>query len=307
MLLSNSRKRDGISKARYDLEQQEEQRESANLLYVALTRAKNMLVISGCEHTTRRSSSSWYEQIAEAVCDETAPDEPWIYTFKQAAVIENQETARKTDKVAIDPRLSQPIPTRPLWREIAPSGQQQDSGFESGSAEGRNRGLAIHRMLQMATQKQGLQMDAGDILSCVATESGLTPDDHLLQQCWNEVRTLLENSDLAWLFTPATGTRTFNEVPIQYRRGQQTVYGIIDRLVVTDTDIRLIDYKTHRIDSESLAQQLAERYKPQLELYREGVQRLWPDHPIEAYLLLTDGGKLVNIDDPSSAARETSQ
>mgnify|MGYP001819281153 FL=1 len=66
--------------------------------------------------------------------------------------------------------------------------------------------------------------------------------------------------------------------------------------MVTDTGIHLIDYKTHRIDSESMAQQLLERYKQQLELYREGVQRLWPDHPVKAYLLLTDGGKLVDIE-----------
>ena len=85
-------------------------------------------------------------------------------------------------------------------------------------------------------------------------------------------------------------------MPIQYRRGQQIVYGIIDRLVVTDSGIHLIDYKTHRIDSESMAQQLLQRYKQQLELYREGVQRLWPDHPVKAYLLLTDSGKLVDID-----------
>jgi len=155
-------------------------------------------------------------------------------------------------------------------------------------------------MLQLATQTRGRKFGAADILSHVATESGLTADASLLQQCWDEVSTLLDNRDLAWLLTPATGARTFNEVPIQYRHGQQTVYGIIDRLVVTEVDIHLIDYKTHRIDSVSLPQQLAEHYKPQLELYREGIRRLWPDHSIKAYLLLTDGGMLVNIDNPSS-------
>jgi ATP-dependent helicase/nuclease subunit A len=259
-----------------------------------------MLVISGCEHSSRRKSSSWYEQIADAVCDETAPGKPWIHTFRQAPVIENAEATRQTDNVDFDPRLNQPIPTRPLWREIAPSRKLQDAEFESGSAEGRDRGLTIHRMLQLAMQTQGRKFDAGSILSRVATESGLTSNDPLLHQCWDEVSKLLENRDLTWLFTPLTGTRTFNEVPIQYRRGRETVYGIIDRLVVTDADIYLIDYKTHRIASEALAQQLAEHYKPQLELYREGVQRLWPDHSIKAYLLLTDGGMLVNIDNSSS-------
>jgi len=154
-------------------------------------------------------------------------------------------------------------------------------------------------MLQLATQTQGLQMDAGDILSRVASEAGLTSSTPFLQQCWDEVSKLLGNRNLSWLFTPLTGSRTFNEVPIQYRRGQETVYGIIDRLVVTDADIYLIDYKTHRIDSEALAQRLAKHYKSQLELYREGIQRLWPEHSIKAYLLLTDGGMLVNIDNSS--------
>jgi ATP-dependent helicase/nuclease subunit A len=300
MLLSNSRQRDSISKARYDLEQQEEMRESANLLYVALTRAKNMLVVSGCAHTSKRKSSSWYEQIAKTVCDETALSAAWIHTFKQAPVIEKAAATRETDIVDIDSRLNQPIPTHPFWQEISPSRQLQDTEIEPGSAEGRQRGLAIHRMLQLATQAQGRPFDEAGILSHVATESGLQPDAHLLQQCWNEVKTLLDNRDLAWLLTPATGARTFNEVPIQYRRGQQTVYGIIDRLVVTDVDIHLIDYKTHRIDNLSLPKQLAERYKPQLELYREGIRRLWPDHSIKTYLLLTDGGMLVNIDSLSS-------
>ena len=299
MLLSNARRRDSISAERYRLEQQEEQREAANLLYVALTRAKNMLVISGCEQASNRKTSSWYEQITNAVGEQATADKPWIQTFGQAPVMEITQAVREAGKVNIDPRLRQPIPTQRLWREIAPSHKLQDSGLASGSAEGRDRGLTIHRMLQLATQMPAGTADAGDIISRVASESKLLTDDPLLQTCWNEVRNLLENSNLNWLLSPPAGTRAFNEVPIQYRLGQQTVYGIIDRLLVSDTDIRLIDYKTHRIDSESLVQQLAEHYRPQLELYREGIRRLWPGHSIQTYLLLTDRGLLVNIDNPS--------
>ena len=108
------------------------------------------------------------------------------------------------------------------------------------------------------------------------------------------------------IFTPATGARAFSEIPLQYRLGQQTVYGIIDRLLLSDTDIHLIDYKTHRIDSEILVQQLAERYRPQIVLYCEGVRRLWPGRSIKAYLLLTDGGMLVNIDNLPSVTEATS-
>jgi ATP-dependent helicase/nuclease subunit A len=300
MLLSSSKQRDGISQARYQLEQQQEERESANLLYVALTRAKSMLVISGCESGQQRKLKSWYQQIAGTVCGETAPGEPWIHTFKQPPVMDEVEPAEQTASVDVDPRLQQAIPTRPLIREIAPSRRPQAAGLEPGSAQGQHRGLAIHRMLQLATQAPGLEPDAEGIVSRVATELGFPPDTVLLRQSWNEVAGLLKKEQLNWLFRPAAGSRIFNEVPIEYRIGKQTVYGVIDRLLVGDTDIALIDYKTHRIEQDAQAQQLAEHYRPQLELYREGVQRLWPEHSIRVYLLLTDGGKLVNIETPSS-------
>jgi ATP-dependent helicase/nuclease subunit A len=300
MLLSNSKQRDGISRARYQLEQQQEERESANLLYVALTRAKSMLVISGCESGHQRKLKSWYQQIAATVCDETAPSEPWVHTFKQPPVIDEVEPARQTASVDVDPRLQLAIATRPLIREIAPSRRAEAAGLESGSAEGQHRGLAIHRMLQLATQAPGLEADAEPIVARVATELGFPPDTLLLRKSWKEVEGLLKKEQLNWLFRPAAGSRVFNEIPIQYRHGKQTVYGIIDRLLVGDTHIDLIDYKTHRIERDTQALQLAEHYRPQLDLYREGVQRLWPDHSIRVYLLLTDGGKLVNIETPSS-------
>ncbi len=298
LLLSSSRQRDNISKTRYQLEQQEEQRESANLLYVALTRAKNMLVISGCEHASRRKSASWYEQIAQAVCNEIRPSKPWVDVYEQPAVIESSDAARETVRIEFDLRLVQPIPTRAHWREIAPSRSLQDTEFVSGSNAGRYRGLAVHRMLQLLTQPHGVQPERDDVFAKVATELELAVNDPLLRLCWSEVAKLLKNRHLTWLFAPMAGTKAFNEVPIQYRCGKQTVYGIIDRLLVTDQHVHLIDYKTHRMDSDSRALQLAEKYRPQLDLYRQGIQRLWPERAITAYLLLTDGGKLVTIGNP---------
>ena len=90
--------------------------------------------------------------------------------------------------------------------------------------------------------------------------------------------------------------KAYNEVSIQYLHEKQTVYGIIDRLIVSDTCVHLVDYKTHRSGDASQIQKLVSHYKPQLDLYREGVQKLWPDRTVKAYLLLTDGGLLVNME-----------
>jgi len=317
MLLSNSKLRDNISNARYALEQKEEQRESANLLYVALTRAKNMLVISGCAPSSRNGSTGWYGQIASALCDDLVPAEPWIHAFNEpsAKISSEVSTACEFD---VDARLSQPFSVRPVWHEIAPS--RSVGEYESGSAdpEGRIRGLIIHRMLQLATQQQAgqdiapqgalsaqvphlapqgaLSAQAPHLVQQLAGEFCRDVNDPELQRCRDEVKNLLDSKDLAWLFKPASGMQVYNEAPVQYLHEQQTVYGIIDRLIVSDSVIHLVDYKTHRIGGEPQIQQLTSHYKPQLDLYREGVQRLWPNRTVKTYLLLTDGGLLVNME-----------
>jgi len=317
MLLSNSKLRDNISNARNALEQQEEQRESANLLYVALTRAKNMLVISGCAPSSRNISTGWYGQIANALCDDPVPAEPWIHAFNEPSVKVSSEDST-TFKLDVDARLSQPFSVRPIWHEIAPSHSVGE--YESGSAdpEGRIRGLIIHRMLQLATQQQAgqdiapqgalsaqaphlapqgaLSAQAPHLLQQLAGEFCRAANEPELQRLWREVTDLLDSKDLAWLFKPAAGMQAYNEAPIQYLHEQQTVYGIIDRLIVSDSAIHLVDYKTHRIGGETQIQQLTSHYKPQLDLYREGVQKLWPDRTVKTYLLLTDGGLLVNME-----------
>ena len=160
-------------------------------------------------------------------------------------------------------------------------------------------------MLQLATQQQaGLDIapqgtfsaQAPHLVQQLAGEFCRAVNDPELQRCRDEVINLLDSKDLAWLFKPASGMQAYNETPIQYLREQQTVYGIIDRLIVSDSVIHLVDYKTHRISAESQIQQLASHYKPQLDLYREGIQRLWPNRTVKTYLLLTDGGILVEMD-----------
>ncbi len=304
MLLSNSKLRDNISNARYALEQEEEQRESANLLYVALTRARSMLVISGCAPSSANRSTGWYGQIATALCDDPAPVDPWTHSFgAPTAGARSEHPAANT--IDIDPRLSQPFSVRPVWHEIAPSHSVDEHEFESAGPGGRIRGLIIHRMLQLATEERAgrdiapqgaLSAQAPHLVQQLAGEFRLAANDPELQRCWGEVVTLLDSKDLAWLFKPASGVNAYNEAPIQYLHEQQTVYGVIDRLIVSATVIHLVDYKTHRIGAESQIQQLASHYKPQLDLYREGVQRLWPNRTVKAYLLLTDGGILVRMD-----------
>ena len=85
-----------------------------------------------------------------------------------------------------------------------------------------------------------------------------------------------------------------NEVPICYEVHGQVVYGIIDRLLLHEEKIEIIDYKSHRVADSGYAQ-LVEQYRPQMELYVEGIKKIWPQHEVIAQLLFTHTAKLLSV------------
>jgi len=296
MLLSNRQQRDSLSRQGYELEQQEEQREAANLLYVALTRARHMLVISGCSSNKRSSTPDGYRQLATALCGDEALAEVWGKSYLEPPV-RTPDGAQPEPAEVLDPRLCAPVEVTPTWHEIAPSRHTLNQLQERGDADGTLRGQVIHRLLQLGTDHPDPLALQQELLHQTAREYRLDSGDERLRAWWQEVVAILKDERLAWLMRIGPGWQGYNEIPIQYRQDQHNVYGIIDRLVVAPDRVYLVDYKSHRLHAASEAGQLVERYRPQMSLYREGVQRLWPQQPVVSYLLLTHGAHLIKLDD----------
>jgi ATP-dependent helicase/nuclease subunit A len=113
--------------------------------------------------------------------------------------------------------------------------------------------------------------------------------------CWQALVPIVNKPELEWLFKPDPDARVWNETPIEYSQANISVYGIIDRLIVNEHEVHIIDYKSHRISDASTRQKLCEHYRPQLAMYCEGVARLWPGKQIKAWLLFTHTGELVEV------------
>ena len=81
--------------------------------------------------------------------------------------------------------------------------------------------------------------------------------------------------------------------------GGQLIYGIIDRVVIRDGAVLVIDYKSHRSANASELAVLAEGHRPQIRRYARAAALLWPEHTIKACLLFTYSGTLVSVEDAS--------
>jgi ATP-dependent helicase/nuclease subunit A len=155
----------------------------------------------------------------------------------------------------------------------------------SGDEEGRERGLAIHRFLDLLSGVA--QPDLAAIRRRISTELALDENIYPLAEWQAEALHILTHPAFREWFDPDRYDYAFKEVPIYYYAGNRLVHGVVDRLVIKEDSCTLIDYKTHRsADVDKLAV-MAAPYHEQMQLYTEGIKRLWPDKTVRAVLLFT--------------------
>jgi len=111
-----------------------------------------------------------------------------------------------------------------------------------------------------------------------------------------EVLAVLDDPRLAELWGPNSRA----EVPIVgLIRGsspgtEQALSGQIDRLVVTDTSVLIVDFKTVR-PAPASEQQVPVLYLQQLATYRAALRRIYRDRTVDGAFLWTDGPVLMPI------------
>lgn len=305
-LLRQRARLDSVSEALVKMQDNAVRREEANLLYVALTRAKHALFISACE-PRRGTSYGWYgfvEKCIRFAATQRRDPVPGlsIHDGKHRAgngvVLEHGTPLLSPTKASIasaaeapfDPRLAQPLAAPRAPTIVYPSHLVASDDLEpelltdmlpdSGS---KTRGIVIHRMLQQLTC--GTDRASAEKTVRSAFASLLPP--RLLAACWQESCDLVDDPALGALFGPAHYKEAHNELAILYREGDRRVYGVIDRLIRRDDEIVLIDYKTHVQANADNCEQLAGNFVDQLRLYAAGVQKLWRGLRVRTLLVFT--------------------
>jgi ATP-dependent helicase/nuclease subunit A len=99
-------------------------------------------------------------------------------------------------------------------------------------------------------------------------------------------------------FAPIFAKAGRSEAPVIGRlagfSGDRIVNGRVDRLVVTDAEILIVDYKTDR-PAPARIEDVGEAYMAQMAAYRHILSQRWPDRPVRCLLVWTDGPKLMEI------------
>jgi ATP-dependent helicase/nuclease subunit A len=161
------------------------------------------------------------------------------------------------------------------------------SPFGEGRAERLRRGSLIHTLFEVlpTVPLKARRKAADDFLK---RQPDLTSDAR--HEMLEATLGVLEDPRFAAVFAP--GGRA--EAAVIGQLGADTINGRIDRLVITDTEILVIDYKTDRPAPATLAG-VGEAYVAQMAAYRAVLSQQWPNRPIRCLLVWTDGPQLMEI------------
>jgi len=132
------------------------------------------------------------------------------------------------------------------------------------------------------------------LLAGLARELQRDADDPELADWLQEAEAVIQDPHLAVLFDANAYEAVYAEVPLQYYAGTALVDGIVDRLLLNADTAHIIDYKTHSIDAVQ-AEATALTYREQLNLYAEGVRKLWPTRRVRTSILFTQCRVLVEV------------
>lgn len=285
--------------------------ESHRLLYVALTRAKDQLVIcgawSGRENGQGYVDGSWYD-----LCLQTTEfwshgkvvqraDDVWQYGALPPALLPASDNSTPTRPAitlpdwihsplntgALGPRLSAPSQLLPGDTPVLPPfGKDQKKRFQ--------RGRLIHALLEIlpdVPEADRFERAERYLARC------LDPDeDDLSKDVLKTAFSVLNDPSLSEVFGP--GGRA--EAPIVGSGPNLppgvTINGRIDRMRVTDTHVWVIDYKTDRPPPKT-QDQVAPPYLAQLGSYFDVLSVTYPNKIVKCALLWTDGPHFMVLDE----------
>ncbi len=262
------------------------QREDLNLLYVAMTRAKQALLVSG---NGALLEGQWYQRIADVadatvenplasvgVEDVSLPAQSAIrnpQSFTQQLGASTLSCAGKTLVVfAVDPRLCKAWPTgtrKPVMSDAQKSG------------------VWLHGLLQYLAPSPALKR------SPLPTEESGERDDlqrrlnipsALMPVLWQQAQAVLNSPHLARFFNAQYYLAASNELSYVNAIGQLRR---IDRLVEFENEVWVLDYKTG-------ANTDLQAHTAQLEEYRTAMQAIHPHKTLRCGLVFADG-KLVEV------------
>ena len=297
---------DALRKRDRDRQMEEHNR----LLYVALTRAEDRLIVCGWETRRAMDDKSWYAMVARAFGSIGSRPAPFKLGWSGEMLVSDcPQTRPPVVRDRVEPDAASALPAwagRPgNWRPASPPAEPalpvplapsrpDDVAFgpvprvlsPRTVTDRFGRGTLVHELLQhLPSLPPGRWESAA---SAHLRRQGLGEDE--AAALTGQTLAVLRHPDLAPLFGPAGRA----EQPITGLVRGSVITGKVDRLAILPGEILLVDYKTGREPPATVADTPV-LYLRQVASYRAVMQALYPGRPVRCALVWTLGPAVVTL------------
>jgi ATP-dependent helicase/nuclease subunit A len=280
--------------------------EHRRLLYVALTRAQDRLLIAGYwyggqgETATGYHPGSWYALCRDAMEHLTSQvREDGCVTFGDPLPASNATAAAPTKGAPLPEWTRRAPEPDPAARTLsAPSGllgpkTRVLAPFDPKREARLKRGRLIHSLLQYLPELPTASRSAAGA-AFLARETAFTAAQR--REMLKAAESILNDPDFSELFqlgsrAEAAVIGTSTKLP-----SGMVINGRVDRLVVTPDRVLVIDFKTDQPAPHDVSG-VAESYIVQMAAYCAVLESAYPGREIGAVLCWTDGPRMMRIPD----------
>lgn len=247
------------------------------LLYVALTRAEDALYVCGWEGT---SQENWYSRVATTMQKiGTQREETWVLSSCTSKdPLGSVSSPSEAPHFLLPPWLKNNPSFESPRRLLTPSSSDFDYEVASSYAGdfGRIRGILTHKLLEILPSLPPLNRTKTAL--AFLERKGVDAQ---------ESRAILDKVEKVFATYPDLFSgHSQGEVPVMGHFGDKLLSGQIDRLIVDEDTILIIDFKTQETVPPNL-DAIPKAYLYQMALYFRALQEIYPQKSITCALLWT--------------------
>ncbi len=287
--------------------------EHNRLLYVAMTRAADRLIVAPFRGKIRETEAAWCRMIRIGLEAGISAGETVELAYGTAILWRDGAVVDRAAGLGKDavPRVREPDwLRRPVAPEIAAVAPLQPSGMldaadgaripppRQADATARRRGLLVHSLMQHLPRIEPAARPKAGLAYLRSRAPGLP--EPALRGILNAVLRLMENPVLSPLFAEGALAEVNLSGRVTVNGVERPVTGRVDRLIVDADTVTLADFKTGRPPADDAP--LPEGDAGQLALYARLLTKIYPGRHIMPLLVWTSGPVIRSLTQADIAA-----
>jgi len=290
------------------MQEEREAQEHLRLLYVAMTRAQEHLIMAGSLSDQLKAKgippeSSWYPHLERGMTRAGCSWDDDDY-FHSSMFFEGAEATDAKGQLDAPSQAPNKV-VRPDWldrhapeerrppRPLVPSQIDDDNYGEPPAASTMQLAAERGRLAHLVFERISGDDPAKNLAQAeIWLKRQILPESLTARDIIEIVKPVVNDP----AYTDWFGKNARAEVPLAAVVGETVISGRIDRLLVQDGKVSLLDFKTGKNVPKG-ADNVPTAFLKQVAHYVAALEVIFPDHEVDAALLYSFGPKLIRLSD----------